>query len=323
MSAKLPMQEPKEFSWKASMEALRHWTNFLIFTFLASFFVSRYFQGTFCYVMAYMRYCQVTLHLPMASTPITSNLMFFCNKFLAFPRIDIFWPFFERTRDAFKLDFDNQFRMREVIPDQVEDLGYRTTNPMLNLNSLLFYVMVLVFLMPVYWILLPANQYCGRKRIKLNTSQLNLSRKLRERQKQIEEAQDGQTTWRTQLKEYIDLLGKHLFFRWILALFIVGYMEFLIAGTLGVASFTDKTGFESFSNLAAAGCLVMCLIIVPCYYLYLSELASTDSFTRSNLEVLPLHFAHVGVKATFQGHAPFYLCMMAHRAFYIFLMLIV
>lgn len=99
------------------MKALHYYTGFLLTVFGVSLLLSKYFNTTLCYVVCYMRYCQVVLHLPILGTPLTSNLMFFCRDFLDFPKMNIFGQIWDIQTNFEQFDFDMQFKLRNTIPD--------------------------------------------------------------------------------------------------------------------------------------------------------------------------------------------------------------
>ena len=62
-----------------------------------------------------------------------------------------------------KFAFNYQFDMRSTIPDQFEDLGYSTHNSMVNTSSILVFLVILLSLMPPWFLLKTLVAYIDRK----------------------------------------------------------------------------------------------------------------------------------------------------------------
>ena len=139
----------------------------------------------------------------------------------------------------------------------MEDLGYRTHNTLINLSSLVVYIFAILSCMGVYLALSFAGLFIPKApptMMEGGTPELPQSRSF---------------SCTSCFKRYMRTARKHLFFRWLFSLILFGFMEFTIAGYLGLGARSDETFNESFSTFLAYCCLIATLFLLPLYYISL------------------------------------------------------
>lgn len=268
----------------------------LITTLICSLVMAAWFQTSLWYCLAYLRYCQVTLHLPMLATPVTLNLLQFCATLLAFPRFDIFnWIWSRETHWGY-FDFDEHYLLKAWIADQQEDIGYRTHNTLINLSTLAVALLVYVCLWGAYWILRAFQPCCSRM--------LN-----KERSKK--------------LAKFLEWSNKQLFYRWLFALFLFGFMEFVIAGFLGMYKPLDTYPNETMGNLTAYVSLCVPLVGIPAVYIWLhEERGGYYDEDKDFKRMFPSSVTHFSVSTKKPASFFFYPIYIAHRVIYLLLILV-
>ena len=118
IKAKVPKQVPPTAQWNYFVYWVDAIRITLIVTLIVSILMAYWFQTSLWYCLAYLRYCQVTLHLPMLATPVSLNLLQFCATMLAFPRFDVFNWLWSREASWGLFDFNEQYLMKAWIADQ-------------------------------------------------------------------------------------------------------------------------------------------------------------------------------------------------------------
>ena len=296
IKAKIPKQVPPTKQWEYFVWWVDAIRISLLVTLACSLLMANSFSTSLWYCLAYLRYCQVTLHLPMLATPVTLNLLQFCATMLAFPRFDVFNWLWSRETHFNLFDFDEQYKLKAWIADQQEDIGYRTHNTMINLSTLAVVLFVYPCLWAIYWVFRGCLPFCVRRGLS------------RERTKKC--------------KAFVDWLDKSLFYRWIFALFLFGFMEFVIAGFLGMYKPLDTYTNETVGNILAYIALCVPLIALPAVYILLHEDKDKYDEDKAMKKMLPKTHTHFSVRHKRLSGWFFYPIYMAHRFTYLMLIMV-
>ena len=153
--------------------------------------------------------------------------------------------------------------MRKTIPDQFEDLGYDTHNSMVNTSSILAFLFILLSLMPFWFLLKTIIAYIDRK------EKVTLSKDTRERKRQLAKLREEEGDWRRQARRVVEWLEAQLFYRWLFAVMVFGFVELIIAGVLNMNTYTKSRDFtfnETVGVFFAYFSLIFCLIVLPVFY---------------------------------------------------------
>lgn len=232
----------------------------------------------------------------MLATPVTLNLLQFCATLLAFPRFDIFNWIWSREKNWGQFDFDEHYLLKSWIADQQEDIGYRTHNTLINLSTLAVALLVYVVCWGLYWIIRAIQPCCVRALSK-------------ERGKKC--------------TKFVDWCNKSLFYRWLFALFLFGFMEFIIAGFLGMYKPLDTYPNETLGNIVAYVSLCVPLVCLPAVYIWLFEEKGGHYDEDKNImRMFPNTHTHFSVKYKKPSGFVFYPLYMAHRVVYLLLILV-
>lgn len=101
-------------------------------TFFLTLFMALLYSNSLWFTLAYIRYLQVCLHLPMMTISVPANVINFMRKTLVVPKLDVFRYFWTIESHPDSFDFDFQDSLRSLMPDQTEELGYETHNALIN-----------------------------------------------------------------------------------------------------------------------------------------------------------------------------------------------
>lgn len=132
LNSKIVKQLPRtdnEFEWARLTDSL---VDFLFATIFMSMIIALLFSNTIWFTLAYIRYLQVCLHLPMMAIPVPANVIQFMRKTLVVPKLDPFKYLWREERQPEQFNFPLQEELRDLMPDQTEELGYETHNALIN-----------------------------------------------------------------------------------------------------------------------------------------------------------------------------------------------
>jgi len=118
-----------QFRWNSMIDSL---VSLLFATFIIALLLAMVFSNTFWFTLAYIRYLQVCLHLPMMSISVPANVINFMRKTLVVPKLDPFRYLWREETHFASFDFPKQDALRALMPDQTEELGYDTHNALIN-----------------------------------------------------------------------------------------------------------------------------------------------------------------------------------------------
>ena len=100
-------------------------------------------SGSMKYMIAMLNSMQITIHLPLMSISMPSNVSFFFQLILPFVMFDIISSQYS-TEIVFQFDYEKQQELEQIIPDQTRELGYGSHNSLLNLGSLFIFLIFLL-----------------------------------------------------------------------------------------------------------------------------------------------------------------------------------
>lgn len=167
---------------------------------------------------------------------------------------------------------------------------------MINLSTLAVVLFVYIAAWGMYWIIL-AIQPCASRCLN------------KERSKKF--------------TKFVDWYHKSLFYRWIFVLFLFGFMEFIIAGFLGMYKPLDSYPNETLGNLMAYVSLCVPLICLPAVYIWLhEEKDGTYDQDKDVVRMFPKSHTHFAVSVKKKAGFLFYPLYMAHRTIYLLLILV-
>ena len=111
----------------------------------------------------WMRSMQLMIHLPIMNILMPANITSFLQDLMPFVMFDIIPPEYS-TEVMF--NYDDLADLRVYLPqtlDQVEDLGYDSSNSMLLMGSVSVFLFIYVVLVMLYYILLrPISKFFPR-----------------------------------------------------------------------------------------------------------------------------------------------------------------
>lgn len=231
----------------------------------------------------------------MLATPVSLNLLQFCATLLAFPRFDAFNWLWSRETNWGQFDFNEHYLLKSWIADQQEDLGYRTHNTLINLSTLAVLLFAYMIVWVFYWMVAMCKPCCNRFASKARSKKF---------------------------KAFVDWLEKQVFYRWLFALFLFGFMEFVIAGFLGMYKPLDTYPAETLGNMFAYLSLCGPLIFVPTVYVWLHEDSATFDRGDGLKKKYPKAFTHFSVRHKRPSGWFFYPIYLAHRLTYCLLIMV-
>ena len=202
------------------------------------------------YFLAMLRALQMILHLPLINVVFPGNLQMLFKIMIPIVMFDVFGQDLT-TQIQLQFEYDEQGELSKNLLSQLVDLGYESDNAILNLGSVI--VFLITYVMEVFAFIFLA--------IALAAITLKWAKP------------------KKMLKMY-NWLYKKLFFAEILTIFIEAYLEFIISGTLNVkSSFMHEKGelhddeaeddiLAVLSLNTAWVCLLLCLIVIPIVFIW-------------------------------------------------------
>lgn len=84
--------------------------------FNVSLFISLFFSNTLWFILAYLRYLQICLHLPMMKIIVPGNVMYFMRIMLSIPKLDVLRRYWTKP-GTFQTRWPIANDEKELIPD--------------------------------------------------------------------------------------------------------------------------------------------------------------------------------------------------------------
>lgn len=116
--------------------------DFLFATMFLGGFIGLLYSHTIWFTLAYIRYLQICLHLPMMNVIVPAKVIEFMKKTLVVPKLDPFKSIWREGRQPEQFDWALQEKLKELMPDQTEELGYETHNALVNQISFAFFIIL-------------------------------------------------------------------------------------------------------------------------------------------------------------------------------------
>ena len=119
-----------------------------------------YLKDGIDFMNQWMRSMQLMIHLPLMNILVPANISSFLEDLMPFVMFDIIPPEYS-TEVMFT--YDDQADKRKYLPstlDQVEDLGYDSSNSMLLLGSVSIFLFIYVLLVILYYVFFKPASYC-------------------------------------------------------------------------------------------------------------------------------------------------------------------